>query len=151
MAGLNWFRTGAVGTLLFGCAHLVAVYKVNFAPPPTPEMAAAKAALESVQEQFGPLRASAWGGLQILNASYSILLFQVGVLSLSAAPACARAGRLASLTWINLTAMAALLAVSLWFQFPPPAVFAFLLVVIFAVSLARQQRVTQSSAAGSVD
>ncbi len=140
MAGLGWFRAGAVGTLLFGCAHLVAVYKGNFEPPPTPEMAAAKAALESAQEQFGPLRASAWGGVQILNASYSILLFQVGLLSLAAARACAQTGRLAALTWINLTAMAALLAVSLWFQFPPPAVFALLLEVIFALSLARQRR-----------
>ena len=80
--GHKTFFAGAIVLVLFGSVHLMAVYQGNFVPPADERDAEIKRlALQSTMT-MGPFKPSAWGGMQILNSSYSVLLIYVGVLNL---------------------------------------------------------------------
>lgn len=97
-----------------------------------------QAAAKSYTVPIGPFTASAWGGMQILNASYSVLLLYAGTLNLLAMRPAAQTGRLRALTTCNVLFVAMLLGITILFQFPPPMLFAGTTLIFFCVSWWKQ-------------
>ncbi|MGE0480971.1 MAG: hypothetical protein AB7Q17_10920 [Phycisphaerae bacterium] len=139
--GVRWFRAGAITLLVFAIVHGLAIYEANFAEPRTDAARAVKQAARAHQAQLGPFLATAWGGMQILNTSYSILLCFVGLLDLVAVKDAA-APRVRTLAAVNMGLAAALAGVALLYQFPPPAVFALAALVCFTIAWRRTIRVS---------
>lgn len=137
--GLGWFRAGAIALLVFGAVHSLAVIDALKGPPAEPKALAVYEAAHVYTADIGPFHASAWGGIQILNTSYSIMLLHIGILNLVLARAMVAAGLLRHATILNIVLTLALFGVSLAYQFPPPMVFALLCAAFFVMSLIRQR------------
>lgn len=129
---------GAIVLVLFGAVHLLAVYKGNFMPPDDDREAEIKRLAMEYTITMGPFTPSAWGGMQILNSSYSVLLMYAGFLNLLAMRPVAQFGRLKVLTGCNILFVALLLLIIIVFQFPPPMLFAAIALFLFCVSWVRQ-------------
>ncbi len=137
--GRRTFMAGAIGLLVFGSVHLLAIYKGLVVGPTTP----AEVAINNAEKAFkvldaGPFHATGWHTMNILNSSYSALLLYAGVLNLIAVGPAVATGRLRKLTMVNIVFVAVLLAITLIFQFPPPGLFAAMTLILFVVSLMRQ-------------
>lgn len=132
--GIGLFRAGAITLLVFASIHLIPVFRANFLPPRDAREAALKTTLVEYTESLGPLTASAWGAMQILNSGYSILLFFVATLDLALIGVAAQSGKLGRIAAINAAFCAALCLAPLWFQFPPPIVFAAPAALLFSLS-----------------
>jgi len=137
--GRKSFLSGAIVLLLFGAVHLLAVYKANFTTPTDPKLAEIDAAEKALTVSFGPLTATGFGLIQILNCSYSVLLIYAGVLNLLAMRPAISTGRLKALTACNVIFVGLLLAIIIFFQFPPPMLFAGLALIFFVASWAKQR------------
>lgn len=137
--GHAWFKAGAFTLLVFGGIHLLAVYKSLFVAPTDPAEIRADEALRAFKVELGPFHPTGWHTVNILNASYSALLLYVGILNLIALGPVAAAGRLRTLTVVNILFTTILFTICLALQFPPPMVFAFACMVFFAISLVKQQ------------
>ncbi len=144
--GQRMFLGAAVGLVLFGLVHSLAVYNANFGPPRSAADAELHQLMRDLQIQVGPMRSSAWGAVQILNASYSVLLLYVGTLNLLVLETVAVHGKLRALTVANLVFTGLLLVITIAYQFPPPMVFAVIVFVLFALSLYQQRRGTKRRA-----
>jgi len=138
-SGHKTFLAGAISLIIFGSVHLLAVYKANFTEPTDPKLAEINAAAKAYTIELGPFTPSAWGGMQILNSSYSVLLIYVGILNLSAMRSAAQAGRLTALTVCNIFFIVLLLLITIVYQFPPPMLFAGIALIFFGVSWAKQR------------
>lgn len=139
MSGQKTFLAGAIALIVFGAVHLLAVYQGNFVPPSDDRKAEIKRLAVEYTMTMGPFKPSAWGGMQVLNSSYSVLLIYAGVLNLSVMRAAAQAGRLMALTVCNIFFVAILLLIAIVFQFPPPMLFAGIAFILFGVSWVRQR------------
>ncbi len=135
-----------MGLVLFGLVHSLAVYNTNFGQPRSAAEAELYRMMMDLQIQMGPMRASAWGAAQILNASYSVLLLYVGTLNLLVLGAVVAHGKLRALTVANLVFTGLLLVITIAYQFPPPMVIAIIVFVLFALSLYQQRRGTNRRA-----
>ena len=145
--GRRWFIAGSIALLVFGSVHLLAVYQSLFVPPSTPAEIEADRALAALKMDMGPFHPTGWHTVNILNSSYSALLLYVGVLNLVALGPAIAAGRLRKLTVVNIVFVAILLTIVLALQFPPPALFAAITLVLFAVSWFRQSDAESSASA----
>ncbi|MFO0973657.1 MAG: hypothetical protein U1A27_09495 [Phycisphaerae bacterium] len=138
--GLRLFQLAGALLLLFGVVHTVAVVKALIAGESGDARVDRLAAdARALTFAVGPFHSSAWGAIQILNASYAILLLHVGVVNLLVARPAAAAGRLRRLTLVNLLFVAGLLAVASAYQFPPPMLFSALIGLVLAASAWRQR------------
>ena len=135
--GQRWFLAGTIAMLVFGALHVLAVINAFAGPPAAPELDAIYRAMRDYRQRFGPLEASVWGAVQLLNASFSLLMLQLGVVNLVARRPVAAAGRLGRLALVNLVFSAALLAVAIAAQFPPPLVLAAVVFGLFLVAWLR--------------
>lgn len=136
--GRRWFLAGSILALLLGAVHSLAVLNALFVPPP-PGRAALVEQLKGTTERIGPFTPSAWGTVQILNVSFSILTLGLGALNLLSLGPLAAAGRIRRAAGVNALVMAALVAVCLAFEFPPPAAFALAGLVSFGVAFLRSR------------
>jgi hypothetical protein len=136
--GRKTFLAGAISLIVFGAVHLLAVYHGNFVPPADEKQAEIKRLAMEYILPMGPFKPTAWGGNQILNSSYSVLLIYVGVLNLLALRPAAQAGRLRAFATCNVLFVALLLAITILFQFPPPMIFATTSLSLFGVSWLKQ-------------
>jgi len=136
--GQHTFAAGAIGLAAVGLVHGLAFASAVFFEPRSEAEAAYRRAAREYHATIGPLEPNAWGGTQILSASYSVLLVQVGVLNLFTMRAIIARGRLRLLTVLNLVFLALQLAVAVAYQFPPPIVLGGVVFVLFAASLWRQ-------------
>jgi hypothetical protein len=137
--GQRWFLCGSIAMLVFGALHVLAVVDAFAGKPATAELEAIHRAMRDYRRTFGPLEASAWGALQLLNASFSLLMLQLGVINLVARRPVAAAGRLGRLALVNVAFSAVLLALTIAAQFPPPLVFAALVFLLFLVAWLRSR------------
>lgn len=145
-SALRWFRAATWVLVALASVHLIPVVQSNFVPPTTePEMRLKELAL-SIRQKMGPLEPTVWGGIQILNISYSVLVFFVAAVNLATARAVSTAGGLAGLSAINAAFCVLLTAIPLLFQFPPPAIFALIAAVLYAVAWRKSR-----GAAGATD
>lgn len=135
--GRRLFVYGCYGLLLFGLAHGLAVVKSLRGPASDAEQALVTA-MQNHAEQLGPLKMTAWGAMQTLSTSYSILLIQTGVLSLLLLDAAIAAGRFLALTIVNIVFLLAILVVSTLYQILPPMFFSAAVAALFAASMFRQ-------------
>jgi hypothetical protein len=136
--GRRSFVAGALVLLLFGAVHLLAVYKSNFMPPEPGPAAELDRMAKDLKHRIGPFEASAFGLIQLLSASYSVLY--AGATSLATVGPAVTHGRLSRLTTLNLMLAALLLLLTVLAQFPPPMFFAAVATILFAVSLIQQWR-----------
>ncbi|GMU83648.1 MAG: hypothetical protein AMXMBFR47_35180 [Planctomycetota bacterium] len=136
--GRRLFVFGCYGLLLFGLAHALAVVKALAGPANDAEKAVVTT-MQNHVEYFGPLKMTAWGAMQTLSTSYSILLIQSGVLSLLLLDAAIAAGRFLALTIVNILFLLAILVVSTLYQILPPMVFAAAVAALFAASMFLQK------------
>lgn len=143
----GFFRAGSIGLILFGGLHTLAVLRAWFLPPPDAATADLKSRMLAITLRMGPLEATGWGTVQILNAGYSILLFQAGVVSLLATRLTAGGQGLRGLAWANLVCCGLMFALSGWFQFLPPLVLSALIGGLFAASLVMGEGKTGGAAA----
>lgn len=143
MVGRKTFLAGAWGLVLFGGFHLLPVYRSNFVPPENAAEQTVQRALKDLRVKLGPFEPSAWGAVQILNASYSLLLIYAGTINLVVYRAVAAQGRLGMLTACNVGFVGGLIGVALLFQFPPPMLFSAVALLCFVVSLVIQRRTRQ--------
>jgi len=137
--GRRTFIAGAVGLILAGSSHSLAVLAVVFGEPQSEAEVAYRQAAEAFVLTTEPFESNAWGGNQILSASYSVLLVQTGLLSLWAMGPLQQAGLLRRLTLLNLICSGLQLGISIAYQFIPPMAFCGVVFVLFAVSLWRQR------------
>ncbi|NOT01277.1 MAG: hypothetical protein HOP29_11685 [Phycisphaerales bacterium] len=137
--GRRTFIAGSVVLILFGAVHVLAVYQANFTTQPDPKLAEIDAAAKAYTVRLGPFSPTAFGGIQILNSSYSVLLIYAGVLNLLVLRAASQAGRLKAITVCNVVFVGLLLGITILFQFPPPMLFAATAFVLFGVSWAKQR------------
>ena len=137
--GHRTFLAGTIVLVMFGSVHLLAVYQGNFVPPADDREAEIKRLASEYTMTMGPFKPSAWGGMQILNSSYSVLLIYAGVLNLSAMRLAAQGGRLKALTICNIFFVSLLLLITIVFQFPPPMLFAATALILFGVSWVKQR------------
>jgi len=125
--------------ILFGGVHVLAVYDANFNVPADPKMAEIDRLAKAYTIPMGPCTPTAFGLIQILSVSYSLLLIYAGVLNLLAMGPAMRAGRLRALAMCNILFIALLLGVLVVYQFPPPMLFAGTALVLFGVSWVKQR------------
>jgi len=138
--GSRLFRAGAIGYFAFAAVHLAAFLRGVLVAPTDPLQIEAERALRAVVVDMGPFHTHFGLLVRLLSASYSTLLAFAGVLNLVAlAPAVAH-GRLRALTRANLAFCGVMLAFAAAARFPPPMAFALAIEVLFALSLAAQQR-----------
>ncbi len=137
--GRRLFLAGSIVLILFGAVHVLAVYKSLIVGPESPAEADADRALRAFSMNMGPFHPTGWHTLNILNASYSVLLIYAGVINLIALGPAIAAGRLRALTLANMIFVALIAAVPLLLQFPPPLVFALLALILFILSLVKQR------------
>ncbi len=137
--GHKTFLAGAVVLILFGLVHLLAVYHGIFLPPADDKKAEIRRLAIEDTGAMGPFKPSTWGGMQILNSSYSVFLVYIGFLNLLAIRPAAQAGRLAGLTVCNIFFVALLLLITIIFQFPPPMLFAGIALILFGASWVKQR------------
>jgi hypothetical protein len=134
--GLRPFTAGAWMLVVFAFVHSIAVVKSHVATP-----SEADARLEEILRahvyMLGPIEITAWGTVQILSISYSLLLYASGAAALMVRRPAIMAGRLRSFAVLYLLLCLALDAVAIANRFPPPAVFATIAAVLFAWSAAR--------------
>jgi len=138
--GSRLFRAGAIGYLVFAGVHLTAFVRSLVVAPTDPLELEAERALRAVVVDLGPFHTHFGQLVRLLSASYSTLLLFVGVLNLVALPAAVAHGRLRGLTLVNLVFCGLLLVLSAIVRFPPPMMFALVIEVLFALSLAAQRR-----------
>jgi hypothetical protein len=131
--GRGWFKAGAIGLIVFGAVHLLAVYKGLFRQPTTPQEIAAHEALLALRMDMGPFRPTGWHTTMILNSSYSVLLIFAGALDLLSLNALVAADRLRPLAAVNSLFCGVLFLITAAFQFPPPMLFALACCVFFLV------------------
>lgn len=136
-AGLACFRAGSIVLVVFGCVHLFAIFDMLFVEPTAPMERQFKEIARSISGDFGPFHFTTWGGIVILNSSYSVLLVFAGVLNLIVAQAVSAAGLLRRVALVNGVFAAVLLAICLACQFPPPALFAAVALILFIISTVR--------------
>jgi hypothetical protein len=136
--GARLFRAGAIVYIVFAAVHMLPFLKSLLVAPTDPLEIDAQRALRAVVVDMGPFHTDFGQLVELLSASYSLLLALVGTLNLVALPAAATAGRLRALTLVNLAFCAVLVVVPAIYQFPPPLVFALIIETLFALSLARQ-------------
>lgn len=136
--GRRTFIAGAIGLLVFGGVHLLAVYQSLLVSPSTTAEVEADRALRALKMDMGPFHPTGWHTVNILNSSYSALLLYAGVLNLVSVGPAVAAGRLRILTVVNIVFVAILLTIVLALQFPPPALFAAITLILFLASFLRQ-------------
>lgn len=136
--GRRTFVAASAALLFFGAVHVLRIYTDNFAPPRTLQEAELRAMMKSFGVPFGNLFPTAWGANQILSASYSILLIWTGTLNLLLLRAAATAGLLRTLTRVNVIFIGLVLIVTIYWEFPPPMLFAGIVFLLFLASLMRQ-------------
>lgn len=122
--GRRLFRAGSIGVLAFGAVHVLAVVNSFVGEPPTPELGEISEALKRASLRMGPFEATAWGTTQLLNASFSILMLQLGATNLVVLRPAVAAGRLRALAGTNALFSGLLFAATVAARFPPPMVFA---------------------------
>lgn len=135
MRGLGWFRAGAIVWLLAGALHLLAIYNAVWGVPTDPAELRFREAARDFRVELGPIAPSGWDGMLVLSWSWSVTMFALAGLDLLVAGLLRRTGDAAGLraaSTANALAAIALLAVSIAYTFPPPAVFALLAAVAFA-------------------
>jgi hypothetical protein len=137
--GRRTFIAGAIGLLVFGSVHMIAIYKGLIVGPKTPD----EIAIDNAERAFkildvGPFHTTGWHTMNILSISFSALLLYTGVLNLLVMGPMMAAGRLRKLTAVNIVFVILLMAIILVFQFPPPALFAALTLLFFVWSWMRQ-------------
>ncbi len=137
--GRRLFASASIVLILFGAVHVLAVYKSLIVGPESPAEAEADRALRALSMRMGPFHPTGWHTLNILNASYSVLLIYAGVINLIGLRPAIAAGRLAALTLANMIFVTLIAVIPLLLQFPPPLVFALLALILFVASY-RQQR-----------
>ena len=93
---------------------------------------------KEIKQRIGPFEFSSFGLIQLLSASYSVLLLYAGAVSLATVGPAAAQDRLRRLTVTNLALAALLLLLTIVFQFPPPMLFAGMATILFAVSIFQQ-------------
>jgi hypothetical protein len=138
--GRRAFIAGAVVLFMFGAVHLLAVYKGNFVPPEPGPMGDLDRMAKEIKQRMGPFEFSAFGLIQLLSASYSVLLLYAGTVSLVSLGPSATQGRLRGLTVVNLLLAILMLGLTIVYQFPPPMLFAAVATVLFSISLFQQRR-----------
>lgn len=141
--GQRTFLGAAMGLVLFGLVHLLTVYNANFGPPRSAAEAELRRMMMDLQMQIGPMRPSAWDAVQILNASYSVLLLYAETLNLLVLGVVVAHGKLRTLTIANLVFTGLLLVITIAYQFPPPMVIAIIVFALFALSLYQQRKGTK--------
>ncbi|MFO0837346.1 MAG: hypothetical protein U1D55_02375 [Phycisphaerae bacterium] len=132
--GRGWFRAGAITLILFGLVHLLAVYNALWGQPRNEHEIVIRREAQAYREKLGPFEPSAWGAMQILNSSYSVLLLFAGCLDLAALSIARGPAELRRFAMLSAIFMVLVAAIALAFQFPPPAVFAMLALVFFGLS-----------------
>jgi len=137
--GQRWFLAGTIGQLVFGALHVLAVINAFAGTPAAPELESIYRAMREYRQRFGPLEASVWGAVQLINASFSLLMLQLGVVNLVARRPVAAAGRLGRLALVNLVFSTVLLACALAAQFPPPLILAAVVFVLFLAAWLRSR------------
>jgi hypothetical protein len=135
--GKRLFIAGTIVLLLFSAVHMIPMFADIFGEPTEPAMIEAKRAMAAVVIDMGPFHTHAGKLTQLLSASYSALLFFVVALNFVALPAVIAHGRLRALAMVNAIFVGVLLAISLLYQFPPPAVFALTAEVLFVGAVIR--------------
>lgn len=145
--GRRLFMAASIVLILFGAVHVLAIYKSLVVGPETPAEADADRALRAFAMKMGPFHPTGWHTLNILNASYSVLLIYAGALNLIALGPAIAAGRLSALTLANIVFVTLIAAIPLLLQFPPPLVFALLALALFITSYIKQRRRTDLLAA----
>ena len=138
--GRRLFMAASIVLIIFGAVHVLAVYKSLVVGPESPAEADADRALRAFSMKMGPFHPTGWHTLNILNASYSVLLIYAGVINLIAVHPAIAAGRLRALTLANVVFVALIAAIPLLLQFPPPLIFAAAAWVLFAFSWLKQRR-----------
>ena len=130
--GKRLFVAGCAVLFLFSAVHMIPMCIAMFVEPTKPAEIEAKRAMAAVAVDIGPFHTT-WAGLNmLLSASYSGLLFFVVALNVVALPAVVAHQRLRALATVNAIFAAILLAISLAYQFPPPALFSLIACVLFA-------------------
>ncbi len=145
--GRRTFIAGSIVLILAGSTHSLAVIAVVFGEPRSDAEAAYQKAAKEFVLTTTPLESNAWGGNQILSASYSVLFIQAGVLSLLAMSPLRKVGRLRLLTLLNVIFAGLQLAIAIAYQFLPPLVFSGVICALFAISLWQQSGNRQFRAA----
>lgn len=136
------FAAGAIGLIAGGVFHSLAVLGALLGEPTNEADAAYRNAAKAFELLPPPLGTTMWDAAQILSASYSVLIIQVGVLNLVVMRAMHAQGQLARLTWLNVVFVTLLLAIGAAVLFPPPIIFAGFSLACFAFSLRQQIRAT---------
>lgn len=129
----------AIGLIFFGAVDRVTAHHGNFVNPATTAEIELDRAARAHRTTIGPFEPSAWHGIQVLNASASVPLFFAGA-SNRVGLRRAAAGRLRTLTLVNLVLIALPLTITPIHQFPPPMFFAGACLATFTASQVRQHR-----------
>lgn len=137
LPGRRWYTAGCVVLLVFATVHAVAALSGLFTTPTDPAELALTDHLKASVQPLGPFRPTAWGLVQILNLSYSLLLYFAGALAWYVRDAAGAAGRLRGVGVLAMVLCVALFALAMAFSFPPPAVFALAGAVCFGVAALR--------------
>lgn len=135
--GRKPFVAGCIVLLLFSSIHLVPFVQSIAVAPADPLELEAHRAMEAVKVDMGPFHTDFGLLVKLLSASYSVLLYFVAAVDLVALRPVIAAGRLKTLALVNAIFAAILLAICLLCRFPPPAVFALVALVLFALSALR--------------
>lgn len=140
------FIAGCITLLLFSTVHMIPMFIDMFVEPTAPAEIEAKRAMASVVVDMGPFHTHKGKLWLLLSASYSTLLYFVVAINLAALPAIIALDRLRFVAYVNAIFTMVLLAISLAYQFPPPAVFALIAAVCFIAALvkARSPSITTS-------
>jgi hypothetical protein len=137
--GKRLFVAGCIVLVLFSAVHMIPMFADIFVEPTKPVEIEAKRAMAAVVVDMGPFHTN-WAKLnQLLSGSYSALLFFAAALNLVALPAIIAQGRLRALALVNVMFVAILLAISLIYRFPPPAVFALVAEALFVGAAIRSR------------
>lgn len=136
--GRRLFLAACIVLLLFGGTHLIAVWHDNFVTPTDSLQIEAERAMSAVKFDIGPFHTHAAMLVQLLSASYAVLLLALGAVNLIAMKPCIANRRFRALTIANLIFVGLLLALTVIYQFPPPMLFAATAEILLIASLIRQ-------------
>ena len=140
MKGKRTFIAGAVWLILFGTVHSLAFVRGLVVEPTEEFEKRFHDAGKAWKIEMGPLQTTALDTMQILSGSYSILLIFAGAMNLTCMSALIAHNALKRATILNIVFISMLLALTIAFRFPPPMVFAGIILFCFCSSLMYQMK-----------
>jgi len=130
--GRRLFSIASILMILTSIAHTLGHFQTD---PQTAEFANLKSTMQAYQVDMMGMKPSAYGMLKSLSLTLTIMLLMLGLQNLLVATVDESGKMIRRFAWVNVVGVGALVALSWYYQIPPPLISFALVEIVFLLAV----------------